>query len=194
MTKALLVLVRPRFIKKLEHSWKALVYDGVSRSDVTRRSFLNEPSFGFGHACVCVCALSCPARPPVLRTPSLCTGPGFTPVASSSSWARGSSWKTSVSLQFNHCYAHTHADTLFIACTGKRCHWRFVVIVLSFWPPPSHPEHFFFSCPLLSSPVCCCVNVRDTWSIMCRNVSFDSIVRLSNTFSPEIRDFVLVCA
>lgn len=30
MTKLLLVLVLPRFIKKLEHSWKALVYDGVS--------------------------------------------------------------------------------------------------------------------------------------------------------------------
>lgn len=44
MTKTLLVLVRPRFIKKLEHSWKALVYDGVSGSDVTCRSFLNELS------------------------------------------------------------------------------------------------------------------------------------------------------
>lgn len=32
MTRPLLVLFLPRFIKKLEHSWKALVYDGDSVS------------------------------------------------------------------------------------------------------------------------------------------------------------------
>lgn len=37
------------------------------------------------------------SRPSVLRTPSLSTGPASTPVASSSSWARGSSGKPSVS-------------------------------------------------------------------------------------------------
>lgn len=83
-------LAPPRFIKKLEHSWKALVYDGVSGSALGRLAAL-----WFGHFVFAFMQLT--SLLSVLRTRSLSTVPASTPAASSSSWARGSSGKTSVS-------------------------------------------------------------------------------------------------
>lgn len=79
----------PRFIKKLEHSWKALVYDGVSGSTGALAAFW---------FCLFVFAFTqLTSHMSVLRTLSPSTGPASTPAASSSSWAQGSSGKTSVS-------------------------------------------------------------------------------------------------
>ena len=97
------VLFLPRFIKKLEHSWKALVYDGVSRT--WHHCLYEWAFFVWRHT------LTSPL--PVRRTPFQCTGLGFTPAASSSSWAHGSSGRISVSVQVQHRHKHTHTHTGF---------------------------------------------------------------------------------
>lgn len=92
----LLALVLPRFIKKLEHSWKALVYDGVSwfPAQIWHTAAF-EWAFSFWSR-----TLRSPL--PLHRTRSRCTGQGFMPAASSSSWAQESSGRLSVSLQADH--------------------------------------------------------------------------------------------
>lgn len=91
--KLLLALVLPRFIKKLEHSWKALVYDGVSwfPAQIWHTAAF-EWAFSFW-------SHTLRSSLPLLRTLSQCTGQGFMPAASSSSWAQESSGRLSVSLQ-----------------------------------------------------------------------------------------------
>lgn len=96
MTRILLVLFVQRFIKKLEHSWKALVYDGVSRD---LHCCFYEWAFYLVTCSFIYCLLKAPHFLLVHRTLCQYTGPGFMPAVFSSSWAHGSSGRLNVSLR-----------------------------------------------------------------------------------------------
>lgn len=164
----------PRFIKKLEHSWKALVYDGVSGSALAR-SQLSVFAFTL-----------LTSHPSVLRTPSLSTGPPSTPVASSSSWARGSSGKPSVSpkvyREISPCKTKEWIcrEDIFLIMN-----WEIISLETCVSPSDSPPASFFcfVFCPPLSSPgLLLCKRLKAHDPLCAEMCAFIQFVPLSNTF------------
>lgn len=183
----------PRFIKKLEHSWKALVYDGVSGSALGTRRFLIQP------VCLCFHTINIP---PVRPQDSVSVHrPGFyasrflkfmstrvfrknqRKYRKISPWKR-LEWKCREVLLFNYDVGNKISGDL----------WYLFSCVA----PLTHPLQAFFCfvfCSPLSSPgllLCKRLKAHDPLcSEMCTLITF---VPLSNTLNFEMRDLEAVCA